>query len=385
MKDNKYQMCTRCIYDTKVPRITFNQKGVCSYCQMSDNLIEMYNTGSDAGQNELNKIIGKIKKDGKNKKYDCVIGVSGGTDSSFMMHIAVKEWGLRPLAVHYDNTWNSSIATENIKKVANKLKIDLFTIVVENKESDDIFRSFFKAGVPEIDAPTDLGFAETHYRAASKYGIKYVLEGHSFIEEGVSPLSTMYFDGKYIKSIHKKFGSMKMKTYPLMDFKAFMKWSLFKRIKKIRPFWYMKYSKEKAMELLTKEYDWKYYGGHHLENRMSAFMHSYYLPKRFNIDQRNNMLSALVRNGAMDRKEALEIYGKAPHIEADLVEYFKKRLNLSDEEFRKIMDQPTKSFLDYPTSKKRFEKLRPLFFMLAKANLVPMSFYLKYCFPIKKE
>lgn len=385
MKDNKYQMCTRCIYDTKVPRITFNQKGVCSYCEMSDNLIEMYSTGSDAGQNELNKIIEKIKKDGKNKKYDSVIGVSGGTDSSFMMHIAVKEWGLRPLAVHYDNTWNSSIATENIKKVANKLKIDLFTIVVENKESDDIFRSFFKAGVPEIDAPTDLGFAETHYRAASKYGIKYVLEGHSFIEEGVSPLSTMYFDGKYIKSIHKKFGSMKMKTYPLMDFKAFMKWSLFKRIKKIRPFWYMKYSKEKAMELLKKEYDWKYYGGHHLENRMSAFMHSYYLPKRFNIDQRNNMLSALVRNGAMDRKEALEIYGKAPHIEVDLVEYFKKRLNLSDEDFRKIMDQPTKSFLDYPTSKKRFEKLRPLFFMLAKANLVPMSFYLKYCFPIKKE
>jgi N-acetyl sugar amidotransferase len=385
MKGNKYQMCTRCIYDTKVPRITFNQKGVCSYCELSDNLIEMYDTGRDAGQNELNTIIGKIKKDGKNKKYDCVIGVSGGTDSSFMMHIAVKEWGLRPLAVHYDNTWNSSIATENIKKVANKLKIDLFTIVVENKESDDIFRSFFKAGVPEIDAPTDLGFAETHYRAASKHGIKYVLEGHSFMEEGVSPLSTMYFDGKYIKSIHKKFGSIKMRTYPLMDFMAFMKWSLFKRIKKIRPFWYMKYSKQKAMELLKKEYDWKYYGGHHLENRMSAFMHSYYLPKRFNIDQRNNMLSALVRNGALDRKKALEIYGKAPHIETGLVEYFKKRLNLSDDDFIKIMDQPTKTFLDYPTSKRRFEKLRPLFFVLAKSNLVPMSFYLKYCFPIKKE
>jgi N-acetyl sugar amidotransferase len=384
MENNNYQICSRCIYDIKVPAITFNKKGVCSYCQMSDDLIEMYNTGTDVGQNELNRIIAQIKKDGKNKKYDSVIGVSGGTDSSFMMHIAVKQWGLRPLAVHYDNTWNSSTATENIKKVANKLNIDLFTIVVDNKESDDIFRSFFKAGVPEIDAPTDLGFAETHFRAASKFGIKYVLEGHSFIEEGVSPLSTMYFDGKYIKSIHKKFGSIKMKSYPLMDFKAFMKWSLFKRIKKIRPFWYMKYSKQEAMKLLKKEYGWKYYGGHHLENRMSAFMHSYYLPKRFKIDQRNNMLSALVRNGAMERKDALDIYSKAPHIEDDLVEYFKKRLNLSDQEFYKIMDQPTKSFLDYPTNKKRFEKLRPLFFVLAKANLVPMSFYLKYCFPIKK-
>ena len=385
MKEKKHKMCTRCIYDTKVPGITFDTKGVCSYCKMSDELKEMYGTGSEEGQKSLDKIIEKIKKDGKNNKYDSVIGVSGGTDSSYMMHIAVKEWGLRPLAVHYDNTWNSSIATENINKVAKKLNIDLFTIVVNNKESDDIFKSFFKAGVPEIDAPTDLGFAETHFRAASKFNIKYTLEGHSFIEEGVSPLSTMYFDGKYINSIHKKFGKLKMKTYPLMDFKSFMKWSIVKRIKKIRPFWYMKYSKEEAIKLLKSEYDWKYYGGHHLENRMSSFMHSYYLPKRFKIDQRNNMLSALVRNGSMDRKSALDIYSKPPHIEPDLVEYFIKRLGLSNEEFDKIMKEPTKSFLDYPTNKKLFEQLRPLFYLLVKFNLVPITFYLKYCFPINNK
>lgn len=372
------QICTRCIYDTKVPKIEFDENGVCNYCKMSDDLKIMYSTGTKTGEEKLEEIINDIKKDGAGKKYDCIIGASGGTDSSYMIHKAVREWGLRPLAVHYDNTWNSATATENIRKVTNKLGIDLYTHVINNKESDDIFRSFFKAGVPEIDAPTDLAFAEVHYRAASKFGVKYVLEGHSFIEEGVSPLSTMYFDGKYIKCIHKKFGNIKMDTYPLMTFVNFMKWILVYRIKKIRPYWYINYSKNEAMDLLRREYGWEYYGGHHLENRMSAFMHSYYLPNRFQIDQRNNMLSAQSRNGKITRDVALDLYCQKPHIETELLEYFIKRLDLTPEEFETIMKQPQKTWKDYKTYKKRFEKLRPLFFILAKANLVPMSFYIKY-------
>ncbi len=377
------QTCVRCIYDERVPRIVFDENGVCNFCKMSDSLREQYKTGTKEGTETFERMVEEIKMAGKGKKYDCVVGVSGGVDSSFMVHYCVQ-LGLRPLAVHYDNTWNTAIATENIRKVLSKLNIDLYTHIVDNKESDDIFKSFFYSDVPEIDAATDLGFAETHYRAASKYGIKYVLEGHSFLQEGVSPLTTMYFDGMYIKDIHKKFGNIKIKTYPLMDFKSFMKWTVVKKIKKIRPYWYIHYTKAEAIKILEQEYGWQYYGGHHLENRMSAFMHSYYLPTKFKIDQRNNSLSALVRNGFMSREEALRIYAQPPHLETELVEYFKKRLGLSNVEFEKIMNRPGKSFLDYKTYKKRFENMRPIFYMLAKANLVPMSFYLKYCFPLAK-
>lgn len=380
---NGKQICTRCIYDESVPSISFDEKGVCNYCHMVDSLAREYKTGTAEGEQTINNIIEEIKKDGKGKKYDCVIGLSGGTDSSYMVYWAVQN-GLRPLAVHYDNTWNTSIATENIRKVLSKLNVDLFTLVVNNKEADDIFRSFFLADVPEIEASTDLALAETMYRAASKYKVKYVLEGHSFLAEGISPLGKNYFDGKYIKSIHKKFGKLPMKTYPLMSFSQFIKWTTIKRIQKIRPLWYIKYSKEDARAFLEKEFGWEYYGGHHLENRMTAFFHSYYCPAKFHVDYRNNSLSASVRAGKMEREEAIdEYYNKPPYLEPELLGYFKKRLGFSDAEFEQIMNRPPKYWTEYPTYKKRFEMLRPLFYILMKSHLVPRSFYMKYCFPIK--
>jgi N-acetyl sugar amidotransferase len=376
-KEFKYQICTKCIYDTKVPKILFDDQGVCNYCKMIDELKFQYKTGTPEGIASFMSIVEQIKKDGKSKKYDCVVGVSGGTDSSYMI-VKALEWGLRPLAVHYDNTWNTAIATENIRKVLGKLKVDLFTHVVDNKEADDILKSFFLANVPEIDGPTDIALAETMYRAAAKYNVKYVLEGHSFIAEGVSPLSSAYVDGGYIENIHKKFGKLKMKTFPNMTFWVFMKWILFFRIKKIRPLWYIDYNKQAAREFLENEFDWKYYGGHHLENRMTAFGHSVYFPQKFNIDQRNNTLSALVRADLMSRDEAIAEYSTPPYVEPELVEYFKKRLGLSDEEYDKAMKGPRKNYRDYKTYKRRFERLRPLFYLLAKASLVPMSFYIKY-------
>jgi N-acetyl sugar amidotransferase len=372
-----YQICSKCIYDTKVPKITFDENGVCNYCKMIDDLKGQFHTGTPEGEANFMKIVEQIKKDGRNKKYDCIVGVSGGTDSSYMI-IKALEWGLRPLAVHYDNTWNTAIATENIRKILGKLKVDLYTHVVDNKESDDIFRSFFLANVPEIDGPTDIALAETMYRAAAKFKVKYVLEGHSFIAEGVSPLSTAYVDGGYIADIHKKYGKLPMKTFPNMNFLAFMKWILLYRIKKIRPLWYIQYSKEEARAMLEKDYGWQYYGGHHLENRMTAFNHSVYFPQKFNIDQRNNTLSAVVRAGLKSREEAIREYATPPHIEPELVDYFKKRLGFSDEEYNLIMNGERKNFRDYKTYKRRFERLRPLFYILAKASLVPMSFYIKY-------
>jgi N-acetyl sugar amidotransferase len=384
MSKNVKVSCTKCIYDERVSYITFDDNGVCNFCHQIEKLKKEYGTGEQKGEKKFKEIVERIKKDGKNKKYDCIIGVSGGTDSSYMLYLA-KKMGLRPLAVHYDNTWNTAIATENIRKVLTSLDIDLYTHVTNNREVDDIFKSFFYADVAELDTSTDLALAEVMYRAAWKYKVKYVLEGHSFITEGITPVGRNYFDGKYIKSIHNMFGKLPMKSYPLMTFNRFLFWSMFARIQKIRPFWYIDYNKEEAREFLEKEYDWRYYGGHHLENRSASFCHSVYFPQKFNIDMRNNTLSALVRNGKISREEAWEEYNKPPLIEKDLVEYFKKRLKLSDEEYEKIMKREPKSWDEYPTYKRRFELLRPLFKILAKANLVPMSFYLKYCFPMKKD
>lgn len=381
-KPRAKHICSRCIYDDRVASIVFDEQGVCNYCRQIDALKLQYGTGTPAGEAKLMAIVDDIKRAGVGKQYDCVIGVSGGTDSSYMVYLA-KKWGLRPLAVHYDNTWNTAISTQNIRKVLAALDVDLFTHVVDNKEADDIFKAFFYADVAEIEASTDLALAETMYRAAYKYGVKYVLEGHSFVTEGITPVGRNYFDGQYIRSIHRKFGKRAMRSYPLMTFSRFLWWSCAARIQKIRPFWYIGYNKEDARTFLEKEYGWQYYGGHHLENRMTAFFHGIYAPQKFNTDFRNNTLAARVRNGQMAREEAIEEYSHPPKVEEELLAYFKKRLGLSTDEYERVMRNPPKSWQEYPTYKKRFERLRPLFAILARHNLVPMSFYLKYCFPVK--
>ena len=380
----KVKVCSRCIYDERVPQIYFDSEGICNYCKLIERLSEQYGTNTKLGEENLKNIINAVKINGKSKKYDCIVGVSGGTDSSYLLYLC-KKWNLRVLAVHYDNTWNSSIASENMRKVLQSLDIDLYTLVIDNKEADDIFKSFFLSGVPEIDASTDLGFTETLYRAASKYNIKYVFEGHSFLTEGITPLGKNYFDGKYISSIHNKFGTQKMITYPLMTFWRFLWWTCVKRIKRIRPFWYVCQDKEVMREFLEKKFDWQYYGGHHLENRITSFFHSVYSPQKFNADLRNNTLSANVRNGNMKRLDAWREYNSEPFIEEELISYFKKRLCISDKEYEDIMNSKPKFWYNYPTYKKRFELLRPIFLIFVKANLVPESFYIKYCFPNKNQ
>ncbi len=193
-------VCIQCIYDDDIPNMTFNEKGVCNYCQIHEDLERLYPTGSE-GDRRLKDLFKKIKSEGteRGKQYDCVIGVSGGCDSSYLIYKAV-EMGLKPLAVHFDNTWNSPIATQNIQKILSKLNVDLFTIVVNNKEYDDIYRAFMHAGVKDIEAPTDIGLLMTMYKACAKYNLSYILEGHSFRTEGISPLGWLYMDGKYNNS-----------------------------------------------------------------------------------------------------------------------------------------------------------------------------------------
>ncbi len=375
---NHISICSRCIYDSKIPRISFDENGICNYCKMSDAIKSQYKTGTPEGELAFSKIVGEIKRKGRNKKYDCVVGVSGGTDSSYTLAKAV-EWGLRPLAVHFDNTWNSAIATHNIKKITDLLKVDLLTYVVDNKEMDIITRSFFFSGVPELDCPTDIALTETLYRCAAKYNVKYILEGHSFIAEGISPMGTNYFDGKYISDIYSKYGkTIKFKSFPNMNFWSFMKWTLWKRIKKIRPLWYINYTKEMARDYLQKNFNWEYYGGHHLENRLSAFTYSVYKPQKFGVDDRNWSLAAAARNNIISRQEALDRFNVPISGTKELTEYFLKRMGLKQKEYDLEMQGERKTYKDFKTYKRRFEILRPVFYLMVKASLVPLSFYIKY-------
>ncbi len=373
----KKLICTRCIYDDAVPNISFDAQGVCSYCRQIEALEAEYPTGRE-GEARLQKLVDEMKAAGRGKKYDAVIGVSGGCDSSYLVHQMKEVYGLRLLAAHFDNTWNSTIATENIHNVLDKLGVDLFTIVVDNKEYDDIYRSFFKAGVKDLETPTDIGLATTLYKAAEKFGIKYMIEGHSFRTEGVAPLGWIYMDGKYIESVHRQFGKVPMKSFPNLWLRNQLKWMLFGGIKKIRPLYYMDYDKEAAKQLLTEKYGWQWYGGHHLENRFTAFYHSYFLPTRWSIDFRIAGYSAYCRNGWMTREEALRLMDEPPHIEPGLVDFLKKRLGFSEEEFERLMTLPPKTYKDYVTYKKTFERMRPFFWVMYKMDLIPKSFYIKY-------
>lgn len=370
-------ICSRCIYDDTVPNISFDDEGVCNYCRQIDSLEAEYPTGAE-GAASLQRMVDDMKAAGRGKKYDAVIGVSGGCDSSFLVHQMKEVYGLRLLAAHFDNTWNSTIATENIHNVLDKLGVDLFTIVVDNKEYDDIYRSFFNAGVKDLETPTDIALATTLYRAAEKFGIKYMIEGHSFRTEGVAPLGWIYMDGKYIQSVHSQFGRVPMKTFPNLWLKDQLRWMLFGGIKKVRPLYLMDYDKEAAKKLLAEKYGWQWYGGHHLENRFTAFYHSHFLPTRWGIDFRIAGYSAYCRNGWMTREEALRLMDEPPHIEAGLVDFVKKRLGFSDEEFERLMTMPKKNYTDYVTYKKTFERMRPFFWLMYKMDLIPKSFYMKY-------
>ncbi len=379
MTEPALTICARCVYPATTPGIRFDERGICNYCAMHDEMDLQYPTGA-AGESILEKIAKEIRESGRGKKFDCVVGVSGGCDSSYMLYKMV-ELGLRPLAVHFDNTWNSPVATQNIYNVLEALGVELFTLVVNNREYDDLYRSFMLSGIKDIETPTDIGLTSTLYLAAEKHDIRYIIEGHSFRTEGVAPLGWIYMDGKLIESVHKQFGRRPMKTFPNLTMSRFLRWAGVRGIKRIRPLYYMSYDKEAAKRFLASELGWTWYGGHHLENRFTAFFHTYWLPRRFGIDARLLGHAALVRSGQLDRGAALADLKTPPSYDPDIVSLVQKRLGFSDEEFDAVMTAPLKHYSDYPTYKKTFERLRPLFWLLYKMDRVPKSFYMKFTHP----
>ena len=370
------QTCTRCLYDSETPNIVFDTEGVCNYCRKDEELRVQF-PGGEEGKKAFEKIVSEIKYEGRNKTYDVIVGVSGGTDSTYMLHLA-KEYGLRPLAVHFDNTWNTTVAQQNIKNALQVLDVDLWTYVVNNREYDDIYKSFFKASTPDLEIPTDIGLAAVLNMAADKFGIKYIFEGHSFKTEGMAPLGWIYMDAQYIDSVHKEFGNMKMKTFPDFHLRKQLKWMLFNKIKKIRPLWYLDYDKTAAKQLISEKYGWQWYGGHHLENRMTAFYHTYYLPRKFDIDMRTLGFSARIRSGQMSQEEGMKRMQTLPTFDPDVFEMILKRLDYSLNEFEDIMSLPKRTYKEFKTYKPLFEKYRPFFYLMAKAELIPWSFYIKY-------
>lgn len=367
------------MYDETVPRISFDDHGVCNYCHIHDDLDAKYPAGNE-GKRHLEALAKKIKASAKGKKYDCVVGVSGGCDSSYLV-LRLVELGLKPLAVHFDNTWNSEIATQNIYKVLEALGVDLYTYVVDSREYDDILRAFMLSGTKNLDAALDIGLASVLYATAEKHGLKYVVEGHSFRTEGIAPLDWSYMDGRYIAAVHRQYGSRSMKTYPNMSIWQFLRWTALRGIQRVRPLYNMEYPKEEVKAMLADQFGWQWYGGHHLENRFTAFFVNYVLPRRWRNDLRYLGHAALVRSGQLDRQAAIDELGQTVDCDPEIKKLVQKRLGFNDAELNRIMDLPHKTWRDFPNYKKTFERLRPLFALLVKTGRVPESFYMKFCFP----
>jgi N-acetyl sugar amidotransferase len=371
-------ICSRCILDSTVEDIWFDEKGECKYCIIHDKMEKLHPLGPDL-EEELKKIVEEIKRKGRNKPYDCIAGVSGGRDSTYTLYTAVK-LGLRPLAVHFDNGWNSDISVKNIKKVCEKLNVPLYTIVADWEEFKDLQISFLKSSTPDADVPTDYAIYSVLYEVAFKERISYILNGHSFRTEGTSPISWTYMDPLYVSSVHKRFGKLKrFKSFPHMTFFKLIFYSFIMRIREIRLMEYIDYRKNDVDEILMNELGWEYYGGHHHENVYTKFFQSYYLPVKFGIDKRKTELSALIRSGQISREAALREIQSSPYVyDPKVVEYIIHKLSLSKNEFDNIMNTPIKSHNDYPSYLILIRTLRWPIKIAVKLKLLPQILYLKY-------
>jgi N-acetyl sugar amidotransferase len=354
---NNRMICAVGVWDETIPGIAFDEKGISNYCRLMEKLMEAYPRG-DKGTQLWEQITKNIVSSGKGKRYDCVIGVSGGTDSSYLLWLA-KEYGLRPLAVNLDNGWNSDISVKNIKRMTQALSIDLETYVIDYEEIKDLNRCYMKAGLPWVDIPTDLAIKAVLYKIANREGIKYILRGNDFRSEGTQPREWTYGDGRQLRFIHNKFGKVRLRTFPNYTIPDLVYFSLVKRIKSVYPFYYLEYSKKTAQKFLEDKFGWEYYGGHHFENLFTRFVISYWLFEKFGIDKRIITLSAQIVTGEISRDEALKILSVKPYNESDksmFIEYVLKKLDFDMQEFESILKSPPKSFLDYPSNYKIIEK-----------------------------
>ena len=354
MTNDNYKQCKNCVMDTTDSRITFNVKGVCDHCIDFEKDVSNKWFPNEEGKLRLNKIVDKIKKDGENREFDCILGMSGGVDSSYMLHLAVKDLGLRPLVFHVDSGWNSEQAVKNIQLMIEKLGLDLYTEVINWEEMKDLQLAFIKSGVPHIDLPQDMAYMGTLFNFAHKHNIKYILNGGNVSTECVrNPMEWIYYgsDMLHVNDIIKKFGTVKMQTFPflpILKHKFYLRY--FKGVKMIRPLDNMVYNKKLATDVLMSEYGWKPYSQKHFESRFTKFYEGYWLPQRFGFDTRKVQLSSLILTEQLNRDEAITILNKPSFNKESIEEDFKfiaTKLGITVDELEIYFNSPKKFYWDY--------------------------------------
>lgn len=346
-----YKICNRCVMDTTDPNIVFDEQGNCQYCNQ---YLKLDFSITEEKKNHLKNVIEQIKADGKNKAYDCIIGVSGGVDSTYVAY-AVKQFGLRPLAVHLDNGWNSELAVANIEKTLEKLDIDLYTHVIDWTEFRDLQMSFLKASIPGMEIPTDHGIISILSQIAAKHNVKFIVNGSNAISEQIMSNRWSESEGQrdwlLIKNVHKQFGKARLKTFPKTTIFDYFYYKLVKKQSIINILNHIEYSKESGKALIEKELGWVYYGGKHYESIYTRFTQAYIQPRKFNIDKRKAHHSNLICSGEMTREAALANLAEDAYPNEEMREkdkaFFIKKMEISEQEFDALMTAPTKSYLDY--------------------------------------
>lgn len=349
-----YRMCTRCIMDVSDPEIRFDAEGVCSHCSNFAEL-ERRLVPSSERADALDKLAGDIRARGKGRDYDCLIGLSGGVDSTYVAYVVKQQLGLRPLAVHLDNGWNSELAVKNIEHIVRKLDIDLQTHVLDWDEFRDLQVAFLRASVPDGEIPTDHAIGAVLLRTAVRLGIPTLISGSNVATEGILPSTWTYgvSDWRYISSVHRRFGRRKLRTFPHYTFLDYGYYLAVRGLRSVRVLDSLEYDKAEAMEVIGRELGWRYYGGKHYESIYTRFFQGYVLPRKFGIDKRRAHLSTLINAGQTTREAALAEMEQPTYPEAQQaedLEYVTKKLGLTSAEFDEIMRLPPKSHHDYPNS-----------------------------------
>jgi N-acetyl sugar amidotransferase len=350
----EYQICKRCVMDTTDPDINFDENGYCNHCTNAIKKLENVRFSSEEERkNKLEQIVNNIKRKGKGKKYDCIIGLSGGVDSSYLAYI-VKHLGLRPLAVHVDNGWNSELAVMNIENIVKKLNIDLFSYVIDWEEFKDLQKAYLKASVVDLEVLSDNAIVIAIHQLLRKNKIKHFLIGFNHASESIMPSAWYYsnkYDSKNIISIYKQYGNgKKLKSYPLLSLRGYIMYRFFDKSRKINILDYIQYDKKNAIEILKNELSWRDYGGKHNESIITKFYQNYILPKKFKIDKRRAHLSSLICSKQMSRESALNELQKKPYTEKEIeddIAYFIKKLGITHDEFWSIMKKPIRSHFEF--------------------------------------
>ena len=350
--NSKYKRCISCVLDTTDPDIEFDDTGVCNYCRNYLKIKKKLQLQLTPAV--LESQIAKVKQDGKSKQYDAIVGVSGGVDSSFVLYLAVKKYGLRVLALHVDSGWNSEIAVGNIHKAIEHLGVDLYTEVIDWEEMRDLQAAFFRASVVNCDIPQDHAFRAVQYKMAKRFDTRYFISGRNFATDSMMPSAWVWpnHDDYHIKAIHKKFGQHKLKSFPFFSILYFYIWlRYFRQYLDITVLNYIGYRRESAKVLIERELGWRDYGGKHYESVFTEFYQSYYLPVKFGFDKRKAHLSGLIMNGELSRESALKELEQEP-FEAqrvkELERYVIKKLGFSSEEWQEVMSSPTQPHDSYP-------------------------------------